>query len=93
MGGIVLVVKSHLGTHRWGGHAQDVADFFRKKDVTPLTDDQKGDMHNGTITFDVEGRTIIIDSDYFTPSREVVRFWRCLGFDVLGRLKDVSEIS
>jgi len=86
MGGIVLIVKSPFGIRRWCGHAQDVSNFFRKKDITPLADDQKGDMHNGTITFDIERQEIIIDSDYFTPSKEVIRFWRCLGFDILGKL-------
>lgn len=91
MGGIVIIVNSSFGTHRWGGHAEDVMNFFKKKDVAPLASGQQGDMHNGTITFDVEEKKIIIDSDYFTPDQEVIRFWRVLGFDVLGRLRDRSE--
>lgn len=86
MGGIVLVVKSPFGTRLWGGHAQDVMNFFKLKDISAIVPPVGGDDHNGTITFDVEGKKIIIDSDYFTPSKEVIRFWRCLGFDVLGRL-------
>jgi len=83
MGGIVLVVKSHFGTRLWGGHAQDVVDFFKLKEISALSPPTQGDRHNGTIIFDVEEKKIIINSDYFTPSKEVIRFWRCLGFDVL----------
>lgn len=93
MGGIVIITESRFGTHRWGGHAEDVMNFFKKKGVAPLASDQEGDMHNGTITFDVKEKRIIFDSDYFTPDQEVIRFWRILGFDVLKRLQDGSEGS
>jgi len=83
MGGIVLVVKSPFGTRLWGGHALNVAEFFSLKGIPALTPPTQGDRHNGTITFDVEGKKIIIDSDYFTPSKEVIRFWRSLGFIIL----------
>ena len=83
MGGIVIKVKTPHGERRWGGHAEDVMNFFKLKDVSASGKDE----HNGTITFDPEEGTIIFDSDYFTPSKEVVRFWKCLGFDVLGRLE------
>lgn len=88
MGGIVMIVKTPHGERLWGGHAQDVMNFFKLKDIMAV---KKGDRHNGTITFDPEEKMIIFDSDYFTPSKDVVRFWKCLGFDVLGRAPSYWE--
>lgn len=84
MGGIVINVKTPHGVRRWGGHALDVMHFFKLKDL----DAKVGtwDEHNGSITFDPQTKTIILDTDYFTPSKEVVRFWKCLGFDVYEKL-------
>lgn len=86
MGGIVIEVKTPHGLRRWGGHAEDVMNFFNLKDISALVG--KGDSHNGTITIDPARRMIILDTDYFTPSKETIRFWKCLGFDILGRLKE-----
>lgn len=87
MGGIIVTVKTEHGPRRWGGHAEDIMNFFKKKDISALGSDQKGDSHNGTVIIDPEKRTIIFDTDYFRLDKETVRFWNCLGFDVLGRLK------
>ncbi len=88
MGGILITVKTPNGLREWRGHAQNVATFFTKKDISAvLVASSKVDRHNGTITIDPEKRTIIFDTDYFKLDVETVRFWKCLGFDVLGRLK------
>lgn len=93
MGGIVITVKTVHGKREWSGHAEDVSNFFNRKDISAVVAPAEGDMHNGTITFDPERRTIILDTDYFTPSKETIRFWNCLGFDVLGKLKAEKEGS
>ena len=54
MGGIVLIVKLPFGTRLWGGHAQDVSEWFKLKDILAISPPGQGDRHNGTITFDVE---------------------------------------
>jgi len=87
MGGIVIKVKTIHGLREWTGHAQDVSNFFNRKDISAIVAPAEGDSHNGTITIDPESRSIILDTDYFTPSRETIRFWNCLGFDVLDKLK------
>jgi hypothetical protein len=84
VGGIVIIVKTPHGERRWGGHSMEVMKFFK---LTGINAVEKGDSHDGTIIFDSEERKIIIDTDYGKISKEVVRFWRCLGFDVLGRLE------
>jgi len=92
MGGIVIIVNGEIEgvphTWRWGGHASDVANFIKLSEISAIASGKTGDSHNGTITIDAEERKIIIDSDYFTLSKEVIRFWRCIGFDVLGRLTE-----
>lgn len=90
MGGIVIIIKDPMisgGERRWSGHASNVANFFKLKDISAVAAPKKGDSHNGTITFDVDRKIIIVDSDYFKLSKEDVRFWRLLGFDVLARLE------
>ena len=91
MGGIVVVVKNSPGVHGsryWGGHAEDVMHFFKKKDVDIFDGiPTKTDSHNGSVTIDVERHTITFDTDYFKLDLDTIRFWNLLGFDVLGRLK------
>lgn len=97
MGGIVVVVKSlDHGPRYWGGHALDVANFFKKNGLSAFSPNAgdvvdgvptKMDSHNGTIIIDAERRTIIFDTDYFKLDQDTIRFWSLLGFDVLGRLK------
>ena len=85
MGGIVIrMITIHGKLREWTGHAKDVSNFFSRKNIGAIIAPAEGDSHNGTITIDAERRTIILDTDYFTPSRETIRFWNCLGFDVLG---------
>ena len=93
MGGIVITVKTEHGPRLWGGHAQDVSSFFKKKGISAIVPPIGGDSHNGTVTIDPERKTIIFDTDYFKLDKETVRFWNCLGFDVLGRLKGDLEAS
>ncbi len=99
MGGIVVVVKNSPGVHGsryWGGHAHDVTDFFKKKGLSAFSPNAgevvdgiptKMDSHNGTVTIDVEKRTITFDTDYFKLDLETIRFWNLLGFTLLGRLR------
>lgn len=87
MGGIVITVKTSHGKREWSGHAEDVSNFFNRKNIGAVVAPAEGDSHNGTITIDAERQTIILDTDYFTPSKETIRFWNCLGFEVLGKLK------
>ncbi len=102
MGGIVVIVKNSPGIHGsryWGGHAEDVMDFFKKKGLSAYSPKAGGvvdgvptkmDTHNGTVTIDVEGRKIIFDTGYFKLDLDTIRFWNMLGFTVLGVL--ASEI-
>ena len=88
MGGIVITVKtSEYGPRYWSGHAEDVMNFFKKKNLSSFSPPMKGDDHNGNIIIDAERRTIIFDTDYFKLDQDTIRFWKLLGFDVLGRLK------
>ncbi len=87
MGGIVIVVKSHHGPRYWSGHAEDVMNFFKKKNLSAFSPPDKADDHNGTVTIDPGRRTIVFDTDYFKLDKDTIRFWQLLGFDVLGRLK------
>lgn len=84
MGGIVIVVKGDKPL-RIGGHALDVSKFMSMKGLKVV---EIGDDYNGTITFDVDRKTIVMDTEYFKLSKKGLAFWKALGFRVLREVEE-----
>lgn len=93
MGRILIVMKTAHGVREWTGPAEDVASFFSRDNIGATISAGAKDREEGTITVDAEKGTIVLDTDSFVPSRETVRFWNCLGFEVLEKLKGDREAS
>ena len=79
MGGIVIDVN---GGVLFGGHADDVANFFIMEGIGNV---QKGDDHNGRIIINLDRRSITFDTAYFKITDTTILFWKSLGFRVLAR--------